>query len=284
MTAAGSAGAPHMHTCVVAAPINGSTDAAADAEGSAQGGQRSAQAEPFEHTSAQTAHDDAVLFERTAADVPAIDLIGAILVVLLSALGFWRGLWWQAMRFAGLAGAVLVARAFTPRLAPDLETRLVDLDPRFLTGLVWLVLFLAALGVAAALGRLGRRLLEAMQLGLMDRVAGGLFGALTGLLLHAALVAAVLQLAPHQLAHHAVAGTRSERLVSALERPLPLLFDAHTSRRMRALLAAPPGTTPVDDGVTAPASAGGNALQNGPGALHVAPPAADHDGAGSRVR
>jgi uncharacterized membrane protein required for colicin V production len=182
-----------------------------------------------------------------------VDWIGAGLVVLFAALGAWRGLWWQAMRFAGLAAAVLIARAFTPKLAPSLHARLPDLDPRLGQGLVWLLLFLAGLAVAALLGRLGKRLLDAMQLGLVDRMGGLVAGTLTALLLHAALVAALLQLAPADVAHRAVAGTRSEVLVHTLARPLPVLFDDTTRTRVHELLAAPPTAVPPGEGTDSPA-------------------------------
>lgn len=173
-------------------------------------------------------------------DVAPLDLVGACVLLAFAVLGAWRGLWWQAMRFAGIAGAVLAARAFTPALAPKLSAVLPELDPRLATGLVWLAMFLAGLAVAALVGRLGRRLLEAMQLGLVDRFGGLVAGALTGLVLHAALVAAVLQLAPAEFAQASVSGTRSEALVRALARPVPLIFDGTTTERVRELLAAPP--------------------------------------------
>lgn len=179
-------------------------------------------------------------------DVAALDLVGAAVLLVFALLGAWRGLWWQAMRFAGIAGAVLAARALTPKLAPGLSRVLPELDPRLATGLVWLAVFLAGLAVAALLGRLGRKLLEAMQLGLVDRFGGLVAGALTGLLLHAALVAAFLQLAPAELAQASVSGTRSEALVRALARPLPLIFDGATTERVHELLAAPPAGEDVE--------------------------------------
>lgn len=209
-------------------------------------------AEGAQHGSEQSAHDGADQgvnsylevpldgLRAAAQSMPTIDLVGLGLLGLFALLGLMRGLWWQAMRFAGLAGAVLLARAVTPRLAPAAEARFEGLDPHLTWGLIWLLVFLAGLGVAAALGRLGRSLLDAMQLGLVDRCAGCLAGALTGLLLHAVLVAAFLQLAPRHLAAPVVAGSRSELLVGALVRPLPLIFDPSTSERVRVILAAPP--------------------------------------------
>src|SRR5690606_26087428 len=107
--------------------------------------------------------------------------------------------------------------------------RLGDLDPRFLHGIVWLVLFLAAISVVALVGRLGKRLIEAVQLGLVDRVGGAVAGALTGLVLHAAGLAVLVQLAPDDFLAENLSGTVSERLVEVAGIDMPLLFGGSRS-------------------------------------------------------
>lgn len=155
-----------------------------------------------------------------------IDTIGLGLIGLFALLGLWRGLWWQLLRLAGLAAAVAVARSLEPSVSSTLEGRLGDLDDRVVHGITWLGLFLLTLALVAVLGRLGKKVLEAMQLGMMDRVGGAVAGALTGLVLHSALLAGFVQIASDELLQDHLATSFSERLVEVLGLEVPLLFGS----------------------------------------------------------
>ena len=155
-----------------------------------------------------------------------IDQVGLGLVVGLLALGLWRGLWWQVMRLLGLVGAVLTARWMAPKLAPRLSSQFPDLDERLAAGLPWLLVFLLGLAAAVGLAALGRRLIEALQLGLVDRCLGAVVGAASGALVHAALVAAIAQLAPTQMIEDQLRDTWSEGLLEVVGRRFPLVVDA----------------------------------------------------------
>ncbi|HIF40056.1 MAG TPA: CvpA family protein [Planctomycetes bacterium] len=119
--------------------------------------------------------------------LPWIDKVGLGVVGLFFLLGIWRGLWWQVVRFLGVVLAVGLARSVSPQLTPRVQDAL-DLTPAMSHGLSWFLLFLSGLIVAALLGLLGKKALDALQLNLMDRIGGALVGVATGLSLHVALL------------------------------------------------------------------------------------------------
>ena len=121
--------------------------------------------------------------------IPWIDKVGAVLLVIFGILGFWRGLWWQVIRLAGFIGAFAAARFFSPQAEPMITETFNITDHRFSQGMAWLVIFIAALIVVVLLGKLGKSMLDAMQLGLVDRLGGALAGAVTAILIHSAFLA-----------------------------------------------------------------------------------------------
>ena len=163
-----------------------------------------------------------------------IDGLGLVLIVGFALLGAWRGLWWQVVRLVGLLGAVLAARTLAPELAAWIEDRWQDADPVVVGGASWLLVFLAALVVAVLVGRLGKRLLEALKLTLVDRAGGIAAGLATGALLHASIVTVLLHLAPGGWSNRHIAGTRSAELVELLGDRAQVLFDTPTALALEA--------------------------------------------------
>lgn len=169
-------------------------------------------------------------------DLAWIDTVGLILVGVLLLLGFARGLWWQVIRLVGLVGAVVLARALSPRFEPRLLEAFPELPPRLAQGLVWLLIFLAGLAAATLLGLLGKKMLEALQLSLLDRTGGALVGAVTGLLIHSALLAALVQLGPEQWVVATVEDTYSEGLLEVVGHQFPLVVNAAEGSEIDGLL------------------------------------------------
>jgi len=178
---------------------------------------------------------------RTAERWPApLDLVGPGLIGLLLLLGLYRGLWWQVMRLAGVTAAVLVARAFATPLAARVGALFPDLEARTAHGVAWATLFLVGLLACALLGLLGQRVLEALKLGLANRVAGGLAGALTGLCVHVVLVVLFVQLAPPPTLGRYVVGTWSERLYGALGLRWPVVMASDAAHEVNRVLEEAP--------------------------------------------
>ncbi|QDU67542.1 CvpA family protein [Engelhardtia mirabilis] len=190
-----------------------------------------------------------------------VDGVGLALVALFALLGIWRGLWWQAVRLLGVLGAVVAARTLGPRLAEWVAPRAGDMDPTLLGALAWFGVFLGGLILVVLVGRLGKSLLEALHLGLVDRFGGAVAGVLTALVLHAVGVAFLLQITPRIWAAEHLEGTRSERLVDVLGEKASLLFDARTAlaieRRLQGDGAAEGGVGSGDVSQPAAPTGGG---------------------------
>ncbi len=144
-----------------------------------------------------------------------LDIFGLGLILVLVALGLWRGLWWQVIRLLGLVCAVALARVFSPETSAWISESWPDLQPRLAHGIAWAAVFLLTLGAASLLGLLGQKLLEAMQLGLANRVGGAIIGAATGVIIHVSALVFVCQLAPESFVAKHVPGTYSERLLES---------------------------------------------------------------------
>ncbi len=182
-----------------------------------------------------------------------IDLLGLGLLGAFLILGFVRGLWWQVIRLVGVVAAVLIARAASPTLAPKLVAQWPDLQPRLAHGIAWFGIFLAAMIAATVLGLLGKRLLQAMQLGLFDRVGGAAVGAATGLLVHVAVLVAIVQLGSEPFVARTISGTTSEHLVDALGARWPVVLGRDAGGEVDDLLRrarlAPEGSGEVPRGI-----------------------------------
>lgn len=181
--------------------------------------------------------------------VRPIDHVGISLAVVFLLLGSARGLWWQVIRLGGLFGAAVLARTLAPRWSPEL-VEASGLAPVFAQGIVWFVVFVLGLGAVSVLGLIGKKSLETMQLGLVDRFGGAAAGVLTGLLLHAALLLGISYLGPMPWTADTLRGTHSQTLLRlvATRRAVLLDRDSPGAREIRSWL----GTEKVDDATRQP--------------------------------
>ncbi|MFT4709039.1 MAG: membrane protein required for colicin V production [Bacteroidia bacterium] len=161
----------------------------------------------------------------TMDSIPWIDKLAIVLLGLFVALGLWRGLWWQVIRFVGFVGAFAAARLFSPKAEPLITKTFNITDPRFSQGLAWIVIFIAALILVVLLGKLGKSMLEAMKLGMVDRLGGALAGALTALLIHSAFLAVLSLFAQGEWLHDQLVGSWSENLFDVLAEEYPVIVD-----------------------------------------------------------
>jgi len=193
--------------------------------------------------------------QSSSLDLAWVDTIGLIVLGIMFVLGAFRGLWWQVIRLVGITGSVLIARALSPPLAPFVQDAFPELDSRVAAGGVWFIVFILALSAATLLGVLGRKLLTTMQLGLADRAGGALAGLLTGTLVHLAIVATVVQLAPAAWVTNNFGGTYSETALEVASTQWELIVG-HDARRELDKLFKSGGAEPVDGAQpTVPANA-----------------------------
>lgn len=170
-----------------------------------------------------------------------VDIVGLVLVGLFVLLGIWRGLWWQVIRFLGVVAAIGVARTLTPRFLPTVQDTFSDMKPGLTEGILWFLLFLGGLIVASLLGALGKKALEAMQLGLVDRAGGAVAGAFTGILLHGAFLVGMVTVTSQDWSHDTLDGTGSEVLLEVLAKKAPIIMDVKAADRFWGI-EEPPST------------------------------------------
>lgn len=195
-------------------------------------------------------HRDVLAFLEA---LPPLDRVGLGLVAIFFLLGLARGLWWQVIRLAGLLAAALLARTLAPRWSPGLSEA-SGLPPVVAQGLAWFAAFVLGLAAASLLGLIGKKSLETMQLGLVDRFGGAIAGVLTGLLLHTAALLGLSYLGPQPWTQEALRGSRSQTLLRLVSTRLPVLLDRESvaAREIRAWL----GTTDQAQGAASTAESG----------------------------
>lgn len=162
---------------------------------------------------------------------PWIDVVGLSVVTLFFILGIRHGLVWQVTRLIGMLVAVTLARSLSPEFVPHVETAL-NLPTKACQGIVWFLVFLATLLVTAMIGMVGRRALEAVHLGPMDRMGGGLAGAVTGVIVHCALLVLLSSVGTTAWATHTFKGSASASMLDSLSRKSHLLLDAQAAERI----------------------------------------------------
>ncbi len=161
-----------------------------------------------------------------------LDVFGLGVVVLFTILGIRRGLWWQVVRLLGLVCSLAVARATAPSLGVKVHA-LTELGSRVSHGAAWTAVFVAGLLVVALIGRIGRASLEAVQLGWLDRVGGAVAGLVSGVVLFTGMLLCMCQVLPDAFLRDALRGSRSERVLAAVERGVPVLLDARAAASVR---------------------------------------------------
>lgn len=156
-----------------------------------------------------------------------VDWVGVALAGLFTLLGILRGLWWQVVRLLGLVGSVALARLLSAPCGAALQES-TELSGEVAVGLVWVGLFLIGIVITAVFGTLGKKSLEAMQLGMVDRFGGLLAGLATGLLLHVAWLVVLAHLGPQPWTAERLEGTYSRSLLQAVTTRYPVLTQRET--------------------------------------------------------
>jgi uncharacterized membrane protein required for colicin V production len=124
-------------------------------------------------------------------DVAILTLLG-----LGAALGFWSGLLMQVARLISLGLAIYLTFLFNEPVTQLLHTRVApEANVNVLRGIVYVAVFLVAYLSLFAVSRLLYKVVRATKLVFLDRLAGGVLGALKMLLLVAPACALLAYLA-----------------------------------------------------------------------------------------
>lgn len=93
-----------------------------------------------------------------------------------TAIGVYQGFLREAAGIVGILLALLVANLVAPLVRPHLDTQMAS--EQLSAIVVWVITFLLAMFLLRKLAFLLARMLDSMQLGWINRAAGGFFGAL----------------------------------------------------------------------------------------------------------
>lgn len=162
---------------------------------------------------------------------PWIDLVGLGIVLVFLVLGIRRGLVWQVTRLFGMLLAVYIARTLSPEVVPKFQS-VLQLSMKVCEGIVWFLVFMASLVCMALIGMVGKRALEAVQLGPMDRLGGGMAGAFTGIVVHCVILVLLTSVATADWASRTLRGSASATILDNLSRKSHILLNAQAAERI----------------------------------------------------
>ena len=143
-------------------------------------------------------------------------------LVLSAVVGLWRGLLFEVLSLVGWVAAYIAAQAFSSTVAPLLPVGAPNGPVN--QGAAFAVVFVLSLVVWTLLSRLLRLIVHATPLQLIDRVLGGGFGVLRGVVLLMA-VATVVSLTPAARSPHWQASQGAGLLAGLLQALKPMLPD-----------------------------------------------------------
>ena len=151
------------------------------------------------------------------------DWVLLTVLVLSVLLGLWRGFVFELLSVLGWVAAFLLAQAFAERLVPWLPVQ--SLAPPLQLAIAFALVFIGVAFLGGFLAWLVQKLVASVGLRPVDRVLGGAFGFLRGMiiLLAVALVVTMTQL---QTADWWAASPTAHALSGTLGHAKPLLPDA----------------------------------------------------------
>jgi uncharacterized membrane protein required for colicin V production len=178
--------------------------------------------------------------ETPAFELHWIDWTGLGLFGIFALLGLLRGLWWQVVRLLGVLASAALARTLSSAAGAQLG-EWTQWSPEIAQGVAWVGIFVAGLVVTAMVGTLGKKSLEVMKLGLVDRAGGAAVGLATGMLLHVAGLVALAHLGPQPWTDETLQGTYSRELLRLVTTSHPVLLkqEAHAADSMLRWLDSP---------------------------------------------
>jgi len=149
-----------------------------------------------------------------------VDWVLLAVLVLSAAVGLWRGLVFEVLSLLGWVAAYIAAQALSSTVAPLLPVGVPDGPLN--QGAAFALVFVLSLVIWTLLSRLLRLIVHATPLQLIDRVLGGGFGLLRGVVLLLA-VATVVALTPAARSPHWQASQVAGLLAGLLHALKPLL-------------------------------------------------------------
>ncbi|MGH7151206.1 MAG: CvpA family protein [Planctomycetota bacterium] len=194
-------------------------------------------------------------FSDTVHSMGALDLVGALVLLLFLGLGFIHGFVGQAARLVAIVLGFFVARAGAPHLSPVVGDLVPSLGPGMRTGIAYASLFLLVLLATALVGLALRKAIETLHLGFFDRLGGAALGLATGAVLHFALLVCVILFAKEERLALLERDSRSLRAAVRVAQMVSPALPPEARARIEAARARLPQDDAVPEPEEAPASA-----------------------------
>jgi membrane protein required for colicin V production len=117
--------------------------------------------------------------ERGGRKMDTFDIVVLAVIGMLTIIGFWKGMVRQVFGIAGIMAGCILAMQFSRPWAKFLT----GVSPGAARIIAFIVIFIACVLIANLLARGVERLFAITRLGFLNRIGGGLFGFLKGLIL-----------------------------------------------------------------------------------------------------
>ena len=126
----------------------------------------------------------------------AVDWIILVTLAISVGLSLWRGFTREAISLAGWVAAFVIANMFAGELATLLSQWITSITGRYVTA--YAILFVVTLIVAGLLAKLGKQVVKASGLSVLDRLLGTVFGFARGVIIILVAAYFLRQLVPPQ--------------------------------------------------------------------------------------
>ena len=149
----------------------------------------------------------------------SLDLIFGIILLIFMIWGMFKGLLWTLIRILSLAGVILIISTFGEEFRYKLGD-ILNVSPAIATVSAYILVFIIMMIVASLVYSILLKVIQALDLGCMNRIAGGLFGVFEYFIIMALLVI-LFDISPYSLNHRGVRPQNNrlniESLTSSLE-------------------------------------------------------------------
>jgi len=154
------------------------------------------------------------------------DIIVLAVVGVLMLLGLWKGLVRQIVGLAGVAAGYVIAMKFYGPLAAKFLTGFRPATGRVIS---FLAIFIACIIAASIIGWIAEKLMHTTGLGILNRIGGGILGAMKGYLIVSVVVMIMVSFLPPDSG--VFKGSRSMKYVEPMARRVSRFAPESISKR-----------------------------------------------------
>ena len=153
----------------------------------------------------------------------SLDIVISILLLLIAVRGFIKGFVRELSSLVALVAGIYAAFFFSDIMAEFIQT-MFNLHSKYLHLIAFAVTLILIMVLIAFVGKMLHKVVESLSLGLLNRIAGAVFGILKGILLLSLLI---MLLNYFQLTNDLISGEKQNqsRFYHKIESFAPMLFN-----------------------------------------------------------